>query len=237
MKRWQGRWWTYALVSVLALTASCRTMEKRNKRSAAIGSPQDDPLPQPFGLAKEPNPQVTLVQNPKDIAKPLTRARIPDETFGLEGKQVTMEALAPFASRAASITLAPQADAPWRNAYNTFDVNDSGTIEPLDALLIINKLNRDGIGPLPAPTGDKKPPPYYDITGDNSVSPLDALLVINYLNRTTGKAPFELTIPSAFIESFQAKPKVTWTDPGIKVSNYVISFRPQRCFLQGHAYR
>jgi hypothetical protein len=70
---------------------------------------------------------------------------------------------------------------PWQNPLKTFDIDDDGSIVPLDALWIILDLNASGprtltIGQTPWPT------PFIDPSGDNFVSPLDALLVINYLN-------------------------------------------------------
>ena len=68
---------------------------------------------------------------------------------------------------------------PFHNASNAADVNDDGVISPLDALLVINRLNasRNGLnrdlGALSV---------FEDVNGDDLISPLDALLVINKLN-------------------------------------------------------
>lgn len=67
-----------------------------------------------------------------------------------------------------------------QNPVNALDVNDSGQVSPIDALLVINHLNRGGstsIDPL------LPGPPYYDVNGDLTISPVDALQVINALNR------------------------------------------------------
>jgi hypothetical protein len=71
---------------------------------------------------------------------------------------------------------------PWRNPIFALDVNDDQLLTPIDALLIINELNRNGARELPPPSGSQ-PPPYLDANGDNNVSPNDALRVINELNR------------------------------------------------------
>ncbi|MCA9220652.1 MAG: tandem-95 repeat protein [Planctomycetales bacterium] len=71
---------------------------------------------------------------------------------------------------------------PWQNPSNRLDVNADGFVSPIDALLIINRLNSDGAGPLPTPT-PTAPPPYYDTNGDGNVSPIDVNLVITELNR------------------------------------------------------
>jgi uncharacterized protein YkwD len=70
----------------------------------------------------------------------------------------------------------------WTHPLRHLDVNASGTIEPLDALVVINHLNRHGPGPL-SPAGTTSNLPLLDTNGDAAATPLDALLVINYLNR------------------------------------------------------
>ena len=74
----------------------------------------------------------------------------------------------------------------WQNPSDPGDVNDSGGVSGLDALLIINFLSRssgevelDGMGR--GPDDD-----YYDVSGDNRVTARDALLVINEFARRLG---------------------------------------------------
>ncbi|MEO8164753.1 MAG: putative Ig domain-containing protein, partial [Betaproteobacteria bacterium] len=85
---------------------------------------------------------------------------------------------------------------PWHNLENPFDVNHNGSIEPLDALVIINYLNEKGAGRLP----DVVTPPEFllDTNKDGSVTPLDVLLVINKLNqpaadREGGSVEFDMS--------------------------------------------
>jgi hypothetical protein len=61
-----------------------------------------------------------------------------------------------------------------------FDVSGDGHLSPLDALLIVNELNRDLAPTSAQPLAARDT--VFDINGDGSVSPLDALLVINRLN-------------------------------------------------------
>jgi hypothetical protein len=86
------------------------------------------------------------------------------------------------------------AGAAWTNSANPPDVDDSGVITPIDALLVINELNspRWSVGEsgrLPE-TADSSASgfAYLDVSGDGIVSPLDALLVINYLNAMPSSA-------------------------------------------------
>ena len=65
------------------------------------------------------------------------------------------------------------------NQTQPLDVNNDSYITPLDALLVINQLNRNGSGA--ATTGSR-----LDVNRDGYITPLDALLVINYLNRRGG---------------------------------------------------
>ena len=79
----------------------------------------------------------------------------------------------------------------WQNPLNNLDVSGDGFVSPVDVLLIIDRLNRFSIGPLPLPA---TPPPFYDVNGDGLSSPADALLVIDFLNRQS----------SGFLSSFES---------------------------------
>jgi hypothetical protein len=89
----------------------------------------------------------------------------------------------------------------WQNSLNRLDVNNDGRVSPLDALLVINDLNRNG-GRVLAGTGIVAPP-YVDVSGDGRVSPLDALLVINALNsrNSAGSAEGEVGLSAPAIPS------------------------------------
>lgn len=77
------------------------------------------------------------------------------------------------------------ANSRWQNPALNLDVNASGKVSALDALLIINYLNTSQ--PRFLPDSNLVPPPYLDVNGDERVSAVDALLVINYLNdRSSG---------------------------------------------------
>jgi hypothetical protein len=76
---------------------------------------------------------------------------------------------------------------PWQNHPVPLDTNNDTYVFPIDALLVINELNRGRSGRLPNPAPDHQPPPYYDVNGDHYVSPIDALQVINYLNKGGGE--------------------------------------------------
>lgn len=69
----------------------------------------------------------------------------------------------------------------WQNPTEPLDINDDGVIAPGDVLTLVNQLNDEGPGELPAPSGSVQA--YYDPSGDNFLTALDALRVIQQLNR------------------------------------------------------
>jgi hypothetical protein len=67
----------------------------------------------------------------------------------------------------------------YYNKDMPLDVDRTMSVEPLDALIIINHLNSTGPGRLPRVVGI----PYaLDTNDDGSISPIDVLLIINWLN-------------------------------------------------------
>lgn len=81
--------------------------------------------------------------------------------------------------------IAPAAGSMWHNFSLPIDVDNNGTPEPIDALVIINFLNRNGSA-VPVPAVDFLPvmPRFTDTNNDSLVTPIDALRVINTLNRS-----------------------------------------------------
>lgn len=72
----------------------------------------------------------------------------------------------------------------WTHPTRHLDVNRNGAIQPLDALLMINRLNREAAPEL-AKFPEGPPDVFYDTNGDGNLSPLDVLLVVSHLNRST----------------------------------------------------
>ena len=73
---------------------------------------------------------------------------------------------------------------PWRNPVIARDVNNDGAISAIDALVLINSINRGDFpaqSPLPSPP-NRPIPPYLDTNGDGYLTSADVLLVINFLN-------------------------------------------------------
>ncbi len=82
---------------------------------------------------------------------------------------------------------------PWHRTGESRDVDGNGDIVALDALMIINRLNLVGPGPLGArPAGEIG---LLDVDGDGEVQAIDALIVINYLNGITSLVGGESAAP------------------------------------------
>jgi hypothetical protein len=91
----------------------------------------------------------------------------------------------------------------WHNSAMPLDTNGDGSIDPIDALLVVNQLNRFGSRLLlnsPVPVRAITPQTIdparvrsfrVDTDGDGHLAPLDLLLVFNYLNgRATSQRGF-----------------------------------------------
>jgi hypothetical protein len=83
----------------------------------------------------------------------------------------------------------PPLDVVWQNPESPQDVNGDGAISPLDALLVINDLNRNGSRSLAGTAGG---PPFLDVNGDSFVTAIDALLIINRLNDNARRSSLPL---------------------------------------------
>ena len=71
--------------------------------------------------------------------------------------------------------------ADWQNSAMPLDVNQSGVVEPLDALILINNINQSGMRSLGAKPAEYQGP-MLDPNGDGSLTVMDVLLVINAFN-------------------------------------------------------
>jgi len=80
----------------------------------------------------------------------------------------------------------------WHNACLALDATHDGAVVPLDALVLINRLNAFGSGPLPPAGGSAGPPPYYDTTGDDRLTPVDVLVIVNALNGGRAAPEFDV---------------------------------------------
>jgi uncharacterized protein GlcG (DUF336 family) len=70
------------------------------------------------------------------------------------------------------------------------DVDADNQLSPLDALVVINILNREGV--TPPGSGEGEASLFPDVDNDGSISPLDALGVINTLNEESSSAAISI---------------------------------------------
>jgi len=100
------------------------------------------------------------------------------------------------------------ASAPWQNAALPLDVDQNGSVSPIDALGVINELLITGPRQL-APPVVSPPPMCIDTNGDKVLSSLDALQVINRL-----LTPPEVTLTSLTPFSTDLTPRLTISASG-----------------------
>lgn len=86
-----------------------------------------------------------------------------------------------------------------QNPNRFSDVNADGFVTPIDALLIINLLGREGLAEIPVIVDDQGPE-FYDVNGDSLITAADALAVLNnlaILNNSTVASGEEVLAPLA----------------------------------------
>lgn len=70
----------------------------------------------------------------------------------------------------------------WQSTPNALDVDGSGLVVALDALLVINDINDNGVRQLPATRPQDYTGPLCDTTGDGVLAGIDVLQIINAIN-------------------------------------------------------
>ncbi len=78
---------------------------------------------------------------------------------------------------------------PWSNTHEPSDVNDDKSVTALDVLLLVNKINAYGTGPLTRSDTPLLTGRFYDPDGSGSLTANDVLWVINYINALEMKRP------------------------------------------------
>ncbi|QEF99058.1 tRNA(Glu)-specific nuclease WapA precursor [Stieleria maiorica] len=90
----------------------------------------------------------------------------------------------------------------WHNVLSSLDVNDSGSVSPLDALVVLNEIARGAYvdantGELDSEVPDDVTPPFIDVNCDSLATPRDALFVLNNLAGSFFEPQFALTTSGA----------------------------------------
>ena len=132
---------------------------------------------------------IVIVDDPvRGQAVPLgdgTIRYIPDPGFlGFDSFQYTITDNLGRASTPADVEVRVVASR-LQNPDENFDVNGSGEVSAIDALLVINLLFRSGnVSGIPVGPDDRGPN-FYDVDGNQIITANDAFRVINELNRRT----------------------------------------------------
>lgn len=103
--------------------------------------------------------------------------------WGTDSFQYTVNDNDGFVSQPATVTITVQAVPDYQNPFLNADVNKSGAVSPIDALIAINYINGPTGGVLPPdPTPPATPQYYYDVNGDGKCDAADVLAIVNILN-------------------------------------------------------
>jgi hypothetical protein len=127
--------------------------------------------------------RITMVADAPGIAtfttSPATNGPSDTTVFGISIEIVPEQIIYGSASLTIGGALIPPASlsagggsVPLTNPSNPLDVNGDNSVTPLDALLVINRLDSNG--------GSSNG--FMDVNADGGVTPMDALLVINHLD-------------------------------------------------------
>ena len=109
------------------------------------------------------------------------------------------------------------AQSPWQNRVEPLDINNDGLVVPNDALRIINRLNGEGPGELPA---QQEGASYFDATGDNVVSARDVLLIVRHLNSLSPVSGEPPSGEPPAVEVASVEPDATSPAPSSSVDAY-----------------
>jgi membrane-associated phospholipid phosphatase len=111
----------------------------------------------------------------------------------------------------------------WHNGDFPCDVDGSGYVTPLDALIVINDLNRNGTRAI---NDQETASAAVDVNADAFVTPLDALLIINILNKYSGRLELSSNVVQGdpdgngvVLESYLVVGGQTSPDSDVKVMN------------------
>jgi hypothetical protein len=123
-----------------------------------------------------------------------------DDGATIEVEVTATDSGSPPQQRQATLTIQVLANpAPWHNQGNARDASGDGDISPIDALVIINELNRPTIisstQQLPTARPAESDLPFYDVNEDGFATAIDTLIIINFLNDPEGQAEGEWPAP------------------------------------------
>ena len=103
---------------------------------------------------------------------------------------------------------------PFRNPFRPLDTNRDGSVSPLDALIIVNRLNSTGSSPLATPTSVAGLTEFFyiDTNGGRFVSPVDVIRVVNFLNEPSNNTEGEDSSRTARLAVLAQPPMLPFDD-------------------------
>ena len=96
----------------------------------------------------------------------------------------------------------PVAARVWRNATEPKDVNGDGKVVPADILVLIDAINRFGVGSLTDRAIESSH--FLDVDGDGMLLPADILAVIDHVNRNSSQTAQQFLSSTESSESSSA---------------------------------
>lgn len=142
--------------------------------------------------------------------------------FGTDSFRYTVRDNDGFESLPATVTITIAEVLDFQNPALAADVNKSGQVTPIDALIVINYINSHPDGELPPdPIPPATPEFYYDVNGNGRVDAGDVLAVVNVLNSAalSGAEGEGVTSPSS-LPAKQTLPTVEVDLPLLAVPDY-----------------
>jgi hypothetical protein len=175
----------------LSLQFDRQTISEESSNNTLIGTIQL-PFDAPAGgfvvsLGASPNDQVGV---PESVRVPAgqssgTFQAIARDDFLVEGDHIVRLSIqrSGMVSSARNLAIIDNDTALFQNPDNPLDVDGQNGVNPRDALLVINSLNKRGsreLNPANEVSGI-----FYDVSGDGRIAPIDALMIINAINKGT----------------------------------------------------
>jgi len=102
--------------------------------------------------------------------------------FGDDSFMYTVRDNDGFLSNPATVNIRVNEVFDYQNPLLRTDVNRDGQTSPLDALILINRINGQGFVLPPDPDPPATPQLFYDVNGDNQVTGLDVVPIVQELN-------------------------------------------------------
>lgn len=103
----------------------------------------------------------------------------------------------------------------YYNSARPADVDGDGRVSPIDALRVIDALNRVGTSrPVSGAEGEQEPVGNVDTNNDGSLNPIDVLVVIDALNAYEGFEP--MAFESFEVTAFEEVEATVFEEDGAK---------------------